>query len=80
MFGLLLAAAASVPGVVITQMTLLVHLELASDDVKSAPAEEKESRAPPKTTRKRTVKKKKRAGSRKEGVSDSVEDEQHADN
>ncbi len=79
MFGLLLAAAASVPGVVITQMTLLVHLELASDDLKNASAEEKESKAPPKRARRRRVKKKVRVDSRKEGVSDSVEDKQHAD-
>jgi hypothetical protein len=79
MFGLLLAAAVSVPGVVITQMTLLVHLELASDDLKSTSVEEKESKAPPKTTRKRTVKKKKQAGGQKEDMPDPVEDEPHAD-
>ncbi|MFC1567870.1 hypothetical protein ACFL3K_01550 [Pseudomonadota bacterium] len=48
MFGLLLAAVASVPSVVITQMTLLVHLELASDEpeVVEKPKAAKRRRAP----------------------------------
>jgi len=74
MFGLLLAAAASVPGVMITQMTLLVHLELASDDPKSTSAEEEESKAPPKTTRKRRVKKKKQEDGRKKEISSPAEE------
>lgn len=61
MFGLLLAAVASVPGVVITQMTLLVHMELASDETENAPAETEASVATPKPARKRTVRKKKPA-------------------
>ncbi|MCF7821307.1 MAG: hypothetical protein K9M17_02560 [Mariprofundaceae bacterium] len=79
MFGLLLAAAASVPGVVITQMTLLVHLELASDDLKSTSVEEEGGKAPPKTTRQRAVKKKRQVESRKEDLPGPAEDKPRAD-
>jgi hypothetical protein len=61
MVGLLLAAVVSVPSVVITQMTLLVHMELGwqKDDEKGGEKEEVEPEAekkPKRAPRKRTVK------------------------
>jgi len=60
MAGLLLAAVVSVPSVVITQMTLLVHMELGwqKDDDK-AEAEPEAEKKPKRAPRKRTVKAKK---------------------
>jgi len=65
MFGLLLAAVASVPGVAITQMTLLVHMELTTDAEKEVPAEDEKSKTPVRKARKRTVRKKKVADEEK---------------
>lgn len=81
MFGLLLAAVASVPGVVITQMTLLVHMELASVETETAAsaAETEESAAPAKPARKRAVRKKKTASKKKKEEPDISEGEEHAD-
>lgn len=77
MFGLLLAAVASVPGVVITQMTLLVHLELASGDTESASTETEETAAPAKPARKRAVRKK-RPAKKKDDSPDTAKSEEDA--
>jgi len=91
MFGLLLAAVASVPGVVITQMTLLVHMELISERDESISQESESGESPSsKPKRKPTTRKKKKASEKKgegaeeivegmvEVVSDVTEGEQHA--
>jgi len=60
MLGLLLAAVVSVPSIVITQMTLLVHLELAEaaakEEAKSKKAKGDAEKSATKTTAKRTTK------------------------
>ncbi len=78
MFGLLLAAVASVPGVVITQMTLLVHMGFLSDHAENAPAESERDKTPVQPVRKRAAGKKKKVTEQKEETADTVEEEQHA--
>jgi len=77
MSGLLLAAVVSVPGVVITQMTLLVHMGLTEEEAESAAADaETDQDAVP--ARKRAAGKKK-SGDRKEETPETEENESHAD-